>query len=88
LLLIVLRGVPYADGGVFAHLLYSWFSLSSINDGPSQRILAHRRGLSTGPVEVRIGKMAWEIHVDGSRDHLYNVFLHIESLSLWKMKDC
>jgi hypothetical protein len=44
--------------------------------------------LSTGPVEVRIGKMAWEIHVDGSRDHLYNVFLHIESLSLWKMKDC
>jgi hypothetical protein len=32
--------------------------------------------------------MAWEIHVDGLRDHLYNVFLHIESLSLWKMKDC
>jgi hypothetical protein len=31
-----------------------------------------RHPLSTGPVEARIGKMAWEIHVDGPRDHLYN----------------
>jgi hypothetical protein len=38
-----------------------------------------QRGVSTDPVEERTGEMAWEIHVDGPKDHLYNFFLHIES---------
>jgi hypothetical protein len=41
---------------------------------PCLRLVAPPQGTgNASPLEARLGKMAWEIHVDGPGDHLYNV---------------